>query len=127
MNLLRPRSLSALALLGLAFVALPLVAALVTAGVQVRRLSETSERIIADGVVATRLTRDLFAQTSLLERQFRLYSVLGDARLIDTYRTHDERLREIEAELGRQQRLSGAQRALQEFSRLRAGISAKMF
>ena len=127
MNLLRPRSLSALALLGLAFVALPLVAALVTAGVQVRRLSETSERIIADGVVATRLTRDLFAQTSLLERQFRLYSVLGDARLIDTYRTHDERLREIEAELGRQQPLSGAQRALQEFSRLRAGISAKMF
>ena len=37
MNLLRPRSLSALALLGLAIIALPLVAALVTAGVQVRQ------------------------------------------------------------------------------------------
>ena len=53
MNLLRPRSLSALVLLGLAIIAVPLVAALVTAGVQMRRLSETSERIVADGVVAT--------------------------------------------------------------------------
>ena len=127
MNLLRPRSLSALALLGLAIIALPLVGALVTAGVQVRRLSETSERIIADGVVATRLTRDLFAVTSLLERQFSLYRVLGDARLIDTYRTHDDRLREIETELGRQQRLSGAQRSLADFSRLREQISARMY
>jgi two-component system sensor histidine kinase GlrK len=126
MNLLRPRSLSALALLGLAIIALPLVAALVTAGVQVRRLSETSERIIADGVVATRLTRDLFAQTSLLERQFSLYRVLGDARLIDTYRAHDARLREIEAQLSRQQRLSGTERALEEFSQVRSGISAQM-
>jgi len=126
MNLLRPRSLSALALLGLAIIALPLVAALVTAGVQVRRLSETSERIIADGVVATRLTRDLFAQTSLLERQFSLYRVLGDARLIDTYAAHDARLREIEGQLARQQRLSGTERALEEFSRVRGGISSQM-
>src|SRR5205085_3187838 len=96
MNLLRPRSLSALVLLGLAIIAVPLVAALVTAGVQMRRMSETSERIIADGVVATRLTRDLFAQSSSLERQVLLYPVLNDPRLIETYATIDARLREIE-------------------------------
>ncbi|HXS30734.1 MAG TPA: hypothetical protein VN755_07860, partial [Steroidobacteraceae bacterium] len=116
MNPFRTRSLSALALLGLAIIALPLVAALVTAGVQVRHLSETSERIIADGVLATRLTRDLFAQTSLLERQVSLYRVLGDVRLLDTYAAHDARLREIEVQLAKQQRLSGTQRALEEFS-----------
>ena len=126
MNPFRTRSLSALALLGLAIIALPLVAALVTAGVQVRHLSETSERIIADGVLATRLTRDLFAQTSLLERQVSLYRVLGDVRLLDTYAAHDARLREIEVQLAKQQRLSGTQRALEEFSGVRGGITAQM-
>ena len=42
MKLLRPRSLSALVLLGLAIIALPLIAALATAGLQMRKLTETS-------------------------------------------------------------------------------------
>jgi two-component system sensor histidine kinase GlrK len=126
MNVLRPRSLSALVLLGLIIIALPLVAALVTTGVQMRRLSETSERIIADGVVATRLTQELFAQASLLERQVRLYQVLGDATLIETYATQDARLREIETRLGRQLRLSEARSALLEFSRMRGNASAQL-
>jgi two-component system sensor histidine kinase GlrK len=126
MNLLRPRSLSALVLLGLAIIALPLVAALVTAGVQMRRLSETSERIIADGVVATRLTRDLVAQTSSLERQVALYPVINDPRLIDAYAALDGRMREIESQLARQLRLVEARRSLDEFSRLRGGVSAQM-
>jgi two-component system sensor histidine kinase GlrK len=126
MNLLRPRSLSALVLLGLAIIALPLVAALVTAGVQMRRLSETSERIIADGVVATRLTQELFAQSSSLERQLRLYQVLKDAKLIEAYATQDARLRDIEIRLAKQLRLEDARRALQEFSRLRDQASAQI-
>ena len=52
--------------------------------------------------------------------------MLGDARLIDTYAAHDARLREIEAQLARQQRLSGTQRALEEFSAVRGGISSQM-
>src|SRR5262245_23863591 len=122
MNLLRPRSLSALVLLGLAIIALPLVGALVTAGVQMSRLSETSERIIADGVVATRLTRDLFAQTSQLERQVALYPVINDPRLIAAYATLDGRLREIEAQLSRQLRLAEARKSLEEFTSLRGGV-----
>src|SRR5262249_35862933 len=126
MNLLRPRSLSALVLLGLAIIALPLVGALVTAGVQMRRLSETSERIIADGVVATRLTRDLFAQTSLLERQVELNAVMNDPRLLEPYARLDGRMSEIEAQLGGQLRLPEARQSLGEFTRLRSGVSAQM-
>ena len=126
MNLLRPRSLSALVLLGLAIIALPLVGALVLAGVQMRQLSETSERIIADGVGATRLTRDLFAVSSSLERQVRLYPVLGDRRVIDAYASLDSRLAEIESQLSRELRLAEARASLTQFSELRKGISAQM-
>lgn len=126
MNLLRPRSLSALVLLGLAIIALPLVGALVLAGVQMRQLSETSERIIADGVGATRLTRDLFALSSSLERQVRLYPVLGDRRVIDAYAALDARLAEIEAQLARELRLAEARASLTQFGELRRGISAQM-
>ncbi|HMA11826.1 MAG TPA: HAMP domain-containing sensor histidine kinase, partial [Steroidobacteraceae bacterium] len=126
MNLLRPRSLSALVLLGLAIIALPLVGALVLAGVQMRQLSETSERIIADGVGATRLTRDLFAVSSSLERQVRLYPVLGDRRVIDAYAALDTRLAEIESQLSRELRVAEARASLSQFSELRRGVSAQM-
>src|SRR5690349_2923083 len=126
MNLLRPRSLSALVLLGLAIIALPLVAALVTAGVQMRWLAETSERIIADGVVATRLTRDLFAQTSSLERQMNVYRALLDQRLLESYATLDARLRQTESQLAEQLRDTEVSKSLGEFSQLRQAISAQM-
>ena len=64
----RPRSLNTRLLLGLAIIAAPLLAALVTAAVQLRRLSESSERLVTEGVQATRLTQDLFAQSASLER-----------------------------------------------------------
>jgi two-component system, NtrC family, sensor histidine kinase GlrK len=126
MNLLRPRSLSALVLLGLAIIALPLVGALVLAGVQMRQLSETSEQIIADGVGATRLTRDLFALSSSLERQVRLYPVLGDRRVIDAYSALDARLAEIETQLSRELRLANARASLMQFGELRKAITAQM-
>lgn len=113
-------------LLGLAIIALPLVAGLVTAGLQMRRLAETSERIVGEGVVAARLTQELFAQSVSLERQVRLYQVLGDATLIQTYASQDGRLREIETRLDRQLRLDSAHESLHEFTRLRDGISARM-
>jgi two-component system, NtrC family, sensor histidine kinase GlrK len=126
MNLLRPRSLSALVLLGLAIIALPLVGALITAGLQMRQLSETSERIIADGVVATRLTQELFAQSASLERQVRLYQVVNDPTYLETYTAQDTRLRSIETQLASQLRLTEAREALQQFAALRSNISRQM-
>lgn len=126
MNLLRPRSLSALVLLGLAIIALPLIAALVTAGLQMRRLSETSERIIADGVVATRLTQELFAQTASLERQLRYYQVLADPKLLEAYRALDTRVRDVERRLAQQLRLAPARQALLQYSQLRTDVSTRV-
>lgn len=126
MKLLRPRSLSALALLGLAMIALPMIAALATAGLQMRSISETSARIVADGVAATRLTQELFAQGALLERQVRLYQVLGEPDLLETYATLDSRVQDLEQRLADTLPRGAAHQSLREFARLRQGISSQM-
>ena len=56
MKLLRPQSLSSLVLLALAIIALPLIAALVTAGIQLQQLSTANARIVAESVTAASLT-----------------------------------------------------------------------
>ncbi len=122
----RPRSLSGLVLLGLALIALPLVAALVTGAVQMRRLAEASELIVAEGVQGTRLTQDLFAQSTLLERQLRLYQVLGDAKIVEAYATLDSRLADIEEQLRRQMRSDQAHSQVNQHQALREDISARM-
>ena len=123
MNLLRPRSLSALVLLGYAMIALPLIAALVTAGVQMRRLTDSSERIVADGMAAARLTQDLVAGGALLVRQVEAFQITGTATYLEAYAAHDARLAEIERGLA--ERLDSTQ-SLQQFSTLRAAAGAQM-
>ena len=122
----RPRSLNGRLLLVLAIIAAPLLAALVTAAVQLRGLSETSERLVYEGVQATRLTQDLFAQTASLERSLRLYRELGDARLIDTYRAYDQRLQSIETQLRGHLRTPELASAVAGFTALRQDASGKV-
>jgi two-component system sensor histidine kinase GlrK len=88
----RPKSLSSLMLLGLALIAVPLLVAVLNAGVQIRFLAKTSERLVVEGVQATRYTQDLFSEIAALERTTRLYQVLGDRKLLDAYHQNDRRL-----------------------------------
>jgi len=122
----RPRSLNARLLLGLAVIAAPLLAALVTAAVQLRRLSESSERLVNEGVQATRLAQDMFAQSASLERSLRLYQVVGDARYIEAYRAHDQRLQAIEPQLLGHLRTPEATEAVRRFADLRHAVSGKV-
>jgi len=73
----------------------PLLVAMLNATVQMRRLADTSQRLVADGVQTTRLSQDLYAQIALLERSARLYEVLGDDSVLTAYRDHDSRLSAI--------------------------------
>jgi two-component system sensor histidine kinase GlrK len=122
----RPRSLNGRLLFGLALIALPLLAALLLAAYQLRRLNETSERLVVQGVQATRLTQDLFAQTASLERSLRLYQVLGDASLRTSYESQNQRLMRIETQLGHQLRAPDALAALVRFTTLRLGIEERV-
>src|SRR6516164_3828363 len=88
----RPKSLSGLMLFGLALMAVPLLAAILTAVLQIRDLSDTGQKIVIQGVTGARASQALFGQIASLERTARLHEVLKDPKLLELYRTQDERL-----------------------------------
>ncbi|HEX2791380.1 MAG TPA: HAMP domain-containing sensor histidine kinase [Steroidobacteraceae bacterium] len=106
MGWLLPKSLNGFLLLGLGFLAGPLLLAILHAAVQMRRLSDTSQQLVVDSVQSTRLTQDMYAQIALLERSARLYQVLGEPTVRASFREHDARLSEIVGTL--RQRLRAA-------------------
>jgi two-component system sensor histidine kinase GlrK len=136
MAFFRPRSLSALVLLGNAIIALPLIAALVAAGLQMQKLTEESERIVTDGTAAARLTQDLFTGSVELQRRAQVYKAFNEPQLaepdqrrqlIDKYFALDRVLRnDVEPRLGRQLRLKEARDALQRFIALRDHAGRQM-
>ena len=79
-------------LFGLALMAVPLLAAILTAVLQIRDLSDTGQKIVIQGVTGARASQALFGQIASLERTARLHEVLKDPKLLELYRTQDERL-----------------------------------
>jgi two-component system, NtrC family, sensor histidine kinase GlrK len=118
--------LSALVLLGLAIFVLPMVAALVMAGLQVRQLPAITNRIVADSMATTRLTQQLVAQTQLLDRRAQVYAALKDPRLLDPYEEHVQRLAGLEQRLGAMLPDEGAREALRQFSIQRGNVSTQI-
>jgi two-component system, NtrC family, sensor histidine kinase GlrK len=108
MRWLLPKSLNGFLLLGLSVLAGPLVFAILNATVQMRRLADTSQRLVVDSVQTTRLSQDLYAQIALLERSARLYQVLGEPTVLTAFHEHDQRLSGIVVALIRQLRASDA-------------------
>jgi two-component system sensor histidine kinase GlrK len=126
MKLLRPQSLSSLVLLALAIIALPLVAALVTTGLQLRQLVSASESIITEGVEATRLTQELFARSALAERTLGLYLVIEDPDMLSTYTDHNQVLQETERSLARYLLQTEARATLAAFTAVRTRLAQRV-
>jgi len=80
---LRPRSLTGLMALAFAAVALPLLLGSVVAAVQMRDLAAASERLVLNGVLATRQTQAIVRQVAAMERAARLYQILGRPPLLE--------------------------------------------
>jgi two-component system sensor histidine kinase GlrK len=74
----RPRSIVRLVLLGFAAVAIPLIAAVITAVVQVDRLAQSNRQAVLDAETATHESRALIEHLTGMERSFGQYQVLGD-------------------------------------------------
>ncbi len=126
MKRLRPGSLSTLVLVALAIIALPLVAGLVTAGVQLRQLGSAAERIVAEGVAATRLSQELFARTNSMHRRMRTLLTLGDPDLPEHHATEDALLVDVERSLLAYLRDDAARTALRDFSGLRSAVGVRI-
>jgi two-component system sensor histidine kinase GlrK len=109
-------------LLGLALIAVPLVVALVDAGLQIRVLASTGQKLVTEGVSAARASQEMFGKIGELERTARLYNVLNTPDLLDVYRNHDERLSTIRAQLDRQLRAGAAHATLEQLGQLQGTI-----
>jgi two-component system, NtrC family, sensor histidine kinase GlrK len=90
MQWLRPKSLSGLMLFGLMFMALPLLVAIITAALQIRTLATTGQKIVIEGVTSARASQQLFSDINALEGTARVYGVLNDPKLLDSYEQEDE-------------------------------------
>ena len=99
MQWVRPKSLSGLMLFGLGLLALPLLVAIITAALQIRRLATNGQAIVIEGVTAARASQQLFSQIASLERTARLYDVLNDPESLDSYKQDDQALSVTRAKL----------------------------
>ncbi len=88
-------------LIGFAIVATPLLFAIVSAALQMNRLSSRSEQLLVHGMQGTRNNQMLFEEISTLERTARLYQIIGNADLLDVYRQNHKRLVATSADLFR--------------------------
>ena len=99
MQWVRPKSLSGLMLFGLMLLALPLLVAIITAALQIRTLTTTGQRIVIEGVTAARASQELFSEIASLERTARLYDVLNDPKLLDSYKQENQAFSATRAKL----------------------------
>ncbi len=109
-------------LISLVLIAVPLLIAILTAVLQIRQyLADTGQNIVVQGVTGARASQALFGQIASLERTARLYDVLKDPKLLELYRTQDERLSGTREQL---QRLTtaAASPTLQELGQLQQSI-----
>ena len=110
-------------LFGLALMAVPLLAAILTAVLQIRDLSDTGQKIVLQGVSGARASQALFGQIASLERTARLHEVLKDPKLLDAYESQDERLSSLREQL-HTLATGDARITLEELGQLQEGIRA---
>lgn len=77
---IRPQSLSGLLSAALLLIVLPLTAAVVYGGLQLRELSRTSNLLVRDSITLTQHTQVLFQDISSMERTANLYAITNDPR-----------------------------------------------
>jgi two-component system sensor histidine kinase GlrK len=86
-----PKSFLKLLLIGFGLAMLPLLFAFFNAALYVDQLAEKSRSTVAQAVQATRASRVLVEQLTLMERSARQYFVLHDDALLENYtRAHEE-------------------------------------
>jgi two-component system, NtrC family, sensor histidine kinase GlrK len=109
-------------LLGLAFIAVPLLVAIVNAALQMRKLADTSRQLVVEGVSTARSSQDLKSQIESLDRIAQLYQV--DSKFLDLYREQDAQLTETRLNLAQHLQSRPARQALEAFGELQSAISA---
>ena len=109
-------------LLGLALIAVPLVVALVDAGLQIRVLADTERKLVDEGIKATRTSQEMSTTIADLDRAARYYNLLKTADIMDVYRSKDQLLSGLRQQLERQLRTPAALKTLEAMKDLQGTI-----
>ena len=125
MGTLRPRSLSGLLSAALLLIVLPLTAAVVYSGVQMRKMSRASDALVRDSVELTQQTQVLFQIITLMERSARYYVVLEDPRLAAAFNTNQRAFNETLDSLAERASDAQLERVVPPAARARASPSAR--
>ena len=111
-----PKSLNGYLLLGIGVITVPLLAAILHATFEMRRLTAFGQRLVLESVQTTRVLQNMFEERSALERAARLYQVLGTDKLLDAFNAHDAALSATVQELRGLLRSDSARSALDPLS-----------
>ena len=112
--------------LGLLLIAFPLLLALVNAALQIRKMADTSQKLVLERVAAARNSQELISDIALLERTALTYGVLKDSSLVGVYRRKDDELAMKRDQLDRQMNNPDAHETLAELALLQSHIRAAM-
>ena len=121
-----PKSLNGYLLLGIGVITVPLLAAILHATIEMRRLTTFGQRLVLDSVQTTRVLQNMFEERSALERAARLYQVLGGDKMLSAFDAHDAALRATVVELRGLLRTAAARSALKSFVTLQQDIVSRM-
>jgi two-component system sensor histidine kinase GlrK len=121
-----PKSLNGYLLLGIGVITVPLLAAILHATIELRRLTAFGQRLVLDSVRTTSVLQNMFEERNALERAARLYQVLGGDKLLDAFNAHDAALHATVADLRGLMRTDSARSALEPFVTLQKDIATRM-
>ncbi len=110
--------------LGLMLIAFPLLLAIVNAGLQIRKMADTSQKIVIEGVASARASQDLTSQIASLERTALVIGALKNdyASLLDVYRRKDDELATKRDQLDRRMDNAASHQTLTELAHLQSQI-----
>lgn len=121
-----PNSFLKLLLIGFTLTVLPLLFAFANAALYLDRLAEQSRKTVFQAVEATRASRELTEQLTIIERGTRQYLVLGDEALLESYRSAHEKFVTTVKEMSKLPLDHELRRQLQELSRREAALFHKV-
>src|SRR5262249_3998678 len=118
-----PKSLNGYLLLGIGVITMPLLAAILHATFQMRRLTDFSQALVNESVRTTEMIQDMFEMRNSLAHEAQVYQVLGTSQDLAKFNDQDSALTNTMGELRPMLRDPAARTAIDVFTALQRDIA----
>ena len=118
-----PSSLNGYLLLGIGVITMPLLAAILHATFQIRRLTDFSQALVNESVHTTELIQDMFELRNSLGQKAQVYRVLGSGQDLTNFNKQDAALNTTMSELRAVLRAAEARSAVDAFAGMQRDIA----